>query len=136
MYFTVLRAVAALLPLGAALTPALADDADMCGRARGDDSIAACSRLLARNPRDAGAHYSRGYAYEWRKGDHDSAIADFDQAIALNPKYGIAYADRGFSYEHKGDWDHAFADFNQAILFDPNLPGAYNGRGNANTHRG
>jgi tetratricopeptide (TPR) repeat protein len=137
MYFLViLRAAAVLLTLDAALVPALADDADTCRRASGDDSIAACSRLLARNPKDAGVYYSRGYAYEWRKGDHDHAIADFDQAIVLNPKYALAYADRGFSYEHKGDWDHAFADFEQAILFDPKLPGAYNGRANVYKQRG
>jgi Flp pilus assembly protein TadD len=137
MYFLViLRAAAALLTLGSALVPALADDADTCRRATGDDSIAACSRLLARNPKDAGAYYSRGYAYEWRKSDHDHAIADFDQAIVLNPKYALAYADRGFSYEHKGEYDHAFADFDQAILFDPTLPGAYNGRGNVYKQRG
>jgi tetratricopeptide (TPR) repeat protein len=137
MNFTVvLRIAAALLTLGTALAPALADDADTCRKASGDDSIAACSRLLARNPKDAGAYYSRGYAYEWRKGDHDRAITDFDQAIVLNPKYALAYADRGFSYEHKGEWDHAFADFDQAILFDPKLPDAYNGRANVYKQRG
>jgi Tfp pilus assembly protein PilF len=112
------------------------DDADTCRKASGDDSIAACSRLLARNPKDAGAHYSRGYVYEWRKGDHDRAIANFDQAIVLNPKYALAYADRGFSHEHKGEWDRAFADFDQAIRFDPRLPGAYNGRANVYKQRG
>jgi tetratricopeptide (TPR) repeat protein len=131
----VLRPAAALLILGTGLAPALADDADTCRKASGDDSIAACSRLLARNPKDAAANYSRGYAYEWRKGDHDRAIANFDQAIILNPKYALAYANRGFSYEHKGEWDRAFADFDQAILFDPKLPDAYNGRANVYNHR-
>jgi tetratricopeptide (TPR) repeat protein len=116
--------------------PALADDAVTCEKASGGDSIAACARLLAQNPKDADVYYSRGYAYEWRKGDHDRAIADFSQAIAFNPKYALAYQDRGFSHEHKGDWDQALADFNQAILFDSNLFGAYNGRGNVYWHRG
>ena len=135
-FIVVLRAVAALLTLSAALAPALADDADTCRKASGDDSVAACSRVLARNPKDAGAYYSRGYAYEWRKGDHDRAITDFDQALVLNPKYALAYADRGFSHEHKGEWDRAFADFDQAILFDPKLPDAYNGRANVYKQRG
>jgi tetratricopeptide (TPR) repeat protein len=136
LFNVVLRAAAAPLALGAALAPALANDADTCRKASGDDSIAACSHLLARNPKDAGAYFSRGYAYEWRKGDHDHAIADYDKAIALNPKYALAYAERGFGYEHKGEWDRAFADFDHAIQLDPNLPGAHNGRGNMYKRRG
>jgi tetratricopeptide (TPR) repeat protein len=135
-FILVLRAAAVLLTLGAALAPALADDADTCRKASGDDSIAACSRLLARNPKDADAYYSRGYAYEWRKGEHDRAIADFDQAIVLNPKYARAYADRGFSYEHKGEWDRAIADYEQAIQLDPKLVVAYTRRGSAYDHKG
>jgi hypothetical protein len=54
-FIVALRAAAMLLTLGAALAPALADDANTCRNASGDDSITACSRLLARNPKDAGA---------------------------------------------------------------------------------
>src|SRR6516165_2019523 len=92
MYFAVLRAAAVLMALGAGL--ALAADVDTCRKAIGDDSIAACGRLVAKNPKDADAFTNLGVAYE-RKGDHDRAIANFDRAIAANPKYALAFLGRG-----------------------------------------
>jgi hypothetical protein len=47
------RAGAALLALCAATGPAAADDAATCTKAEGDESTAACTRLLASNPDNA-----------------------------------------------------------------------------------
>jgi biopolymer transport protein ExbD len=60
-----------------------ADDTSVCKQATGDEAIAACTRLLALNPRDAVAYTNRGFAYE-KKGDHRRASTDYDQATKLN----------------------------------------------------
>jgi tetratricopeptide (TPR) repeat protein len=86
MYFIALRAAAALLTAGAALSPALANDADTCKKGNGDDTIAACSRLLARNRNDVSAYVQRGNAYYF-KGEYDRALAEYDQATRLDSKY-------------------------------------------------
>jgi tetratricopeptide (TPR) repeat protein len=111
-----------------AISPAVADDRSVCTGGTGDDRIAACTRLLTRNPKDAGAYSNRGNAY-FRKGEYDRAIADFDQAIGLNPKDAGAHSDRGAAYEGKGDNDRALADYTLAININPNFPQAYNNRG-------
>jgi tetratricopeptide (TPR) repeat protein len=56
-----------------------------------DEAIAACSRLLAADPKDALAYAGRGIAYN-RKGNYDRAISDFDQAI--RPGFAFASHDK------------------------------------------
>ena len=116
----VLCAAAALMAFGIATAPAAADDRDTCDNGKGDDAIAACSRLIGRNPKDTGTYNNRGLAY-YRKGDHDRAIIDYDQAITLDPKYALAYSNRGLAYTDKGDYDRAIADHVQAVKLDPSL---------------
>ncbi len=114
--------------LGAAATPAAADDRDTCDNGQGDDKIAACSRLIQRNARDARAYNNRGFAYD-NKGDHDRAIADYDQAIRLDPTNAIAYSNRCSAYRGKGEHNRALGDCDQAIRLNPNIAYAYIGRG-------
>jgi tetratricopeptide (TPR) repeat protein len=120
--------VAAGLLLSFAGAPAWADDRSTCYKGTGEHAIAACTRVLAHNPKDADIYYNRGNAYKnqklqgvgpemWR--DYDRAIADYSQAIRLDPKYAVAYINRGISYEAKGDNDRAIADYDQAIRLDP-----------------
>ena len=54
---------------------------------------------------------SRAYL---KKGDYDSAIADFSEAIRLDPKSAEAYYGRGYAYARKGDKAKAEEDFAQA----------------------
>jgi tetratricopeptide (TPR) repeat protein len=84
-------------------------------------AVAACSRLIARNPGDAISYLHRGEAYRI-EGRYDQAIADLDQAIRLDPKSTfstMAYTGRGEAYRGKGDYHRAIADFEQAIRLDP-----------------
>jgi hypothetical protein len=60
---------------------ALADDFNTCRNVPGDSAIAACSRVLRRNPTDATAYARRGDAHNLR-GGYDHAIADYDRALA------------------------------------------------------
>jgi tetratricopeptide (TPR) repeat protein len=133
-YRIVWQLAAALLAFGIAAQPAPsagqapAWDAAACARADGDDSIAACSRMLARNPKNASAAYHRGRAYA-RKRDHDRAIADLDEAIRLDSRYVPAYTERGVVYNAKGEQDRAIGDYNEAIRLDPRNPVPLNHRG-------
>lgn len=69
---------------------ATADDRSVCQQVTGDDAIAACTRMLALNPRNANAYVVRGAAY-FRRGDYGHAISNYDQAIRLDPKCTNAY---------------------------------------------
>ena len=72
----------------------------------------------------AAAAVDRGNA-EWRKGDYDTAVADFTEAIRLDPKDALSYFCRGKCYENKGEYDKAIADFTEAIRLDPKFVAAY-----------
>jgi tetratricopeptide (TPR) repeat protein len=130
MYFMFFRAAAALIALGAALAPATADDDATCRRASGDDSIMACSRLIARHPRDAAAYFSRGAAWE-NKGEDERALADYHQAIRLDPMLSAAYVGRGNLYEKRGEHDRAMASYDQALRINPRDAFALTSRGDA-----
>jgi tetratricopeptide (TPR) repeat protein len=98
----ILRTAAALLAFGMASAPARAGDREVCDKGSGEDSIAACSRLIQRNPRDAVAYRNRGVEY-WYRHDYDRAMADLNKAIALNPKYARGYGNRAAVCALRGD---------------------------------
>jgi tetratricopeptide (TPR) repeat protein len=87
-----------LLPFASALfvlvatlaAPAWADDAETCKKVGGDDSLAACTRLISSQTLRGGdlaqAYASRGVIYIRFKGDWDRAIADYGEALRLDPK--------------------------------------------------
>jgi hypothetical protein len=90
--FLVLRAVATgLLIFGALLvSPATADDGQICNNSFGDVAIAACTRAMASGQYTtqsvATLYTSRGIAYS-AKGQRDRAIQDFGQVIRLEPQF-------------------------------------------------
>jgi tetratricopeptide (TPR) repeat protein len=127
----VLCFAAALMTFGVAPLSAVADDSETCRDAqKGDEAVAACGRLIARNPKDAAAYNNRGHVYN-AKGDYDRAVADFNEAIRLDAKLAVAYNNRGFAWYRKSDYDRAIADYDQVIRLDPKVAVAYNNRGNA-----
>jgi tetratricopeptide (TPR) repeat protein len=126
---------AALSILGAAAPSAGADEGQACRGLNRDEAMAACSRLIARNPIDADAYNNRGLAHSAR-GEYDRGIIDFDRAIQLDPKLAAAYNNRANAYRSKGDYDHAVADYSQAVRLDPKDAVAYDGRGNALSRKG
>jgi tetratricopeptide (TPR) repeat protein len=117
---------------GPGAAPAAAADAVACARGTGDDVIAACSRVLDRDPGNAAAYNSRGSAYAGR-GDYDRAIADFDQALKLNPGNAAAYAGRGKAHDARGEHGRAIADYDQALMFDPGNAAVRQSREHAQT---
>jgi tetratricopeptide (TPR) repeat protein len=129
MYRVILCTAAALL-VAAAIQPATADDRTVCVSGTGDEAIAACTRMLSLDRKNAASYYAIcGIAYH-RKGKYDLAISDFDQVIRLDPKLAAnAYTSRGDAYGAKRDYGRAIADFDQAIRLDPKLAAAYIDRG-------
>ncbi len=100
-----------------------------------DRAIAAYSRAIELNPKNAGAYNYRGVAYGV-KGEHDLAIKDFNRSIQLNPNDAEVYYNRGVAYDMKSHVGHAFKNYTKAIQLDPDLAKAYTNRGNAYNNKG
>ena len=68
---------------------AWADDRDSCNKFTGDDSIAACTRLIASKELQGGdlaqAYRSRALNYTLFKGDYDRAIATLPRRFGSIP---------------------------------------------------
>ncbi len=110
---------------------AFAQDEMRCREKDGDLGIAACTRAIQRNPRDANLYYFRGIRHE-NKGDFDRALADYTSAIKRDPKHESAFENRGNIYLYqKREYDRAIADFDQAIKIEPNIASAFSSRGAA-----
>lgn len=137
MYRIIFGVMIALSTFG--MPAAAADDNSTCASGAGDDAIAACSRLIKRNPKNATAHARRAQAYDGR-GEYDLAIADLNVVLRLTPAgtpiVATIYYVRGGFYHKKRDFDRAIADYDQAIRLQPDYAphysergGAYNGKG-------
>jgi tetratricopeptide (TPR) repeat protein len=130
MYRIISYAAAALLTASIGAAPALAGDAETCKMSSGEDGIAACSRVIARQPKSSVAYYNRALAYG-RKADYDRAIADLDQAIRRNSKNANFYTERCWAYDSKRNYDRAIADCEQAVKLDPTKVVIYGQRADA-----
>ena len=99
-------------------------DAEQCANAgdSGDDTIAACTRAIKSGQLSsvnlAVTFYNRGNTWG-RKGDNESALADYNETIRLIPQYALAYHNRGNTWGRKGDNDRALADYDEAIRLNP-----------------
>ena len=114
----------------AGLHQAAAQTADQqsCIKDSGDVAIAACTRVIRENPKDAITYSNRGRAWGL-KGDYDKAIADFNEAIRLRPQNGYIYYSRGLAWRLKDDHDKAIADYTEAIRLNPKYSSPYHSRG-------
>ena len=114
---------------------AFAGVAEDCAKRSGDASIEACSQVIRKNPRDAGAYYNRGDTYRERGQDGDlaRALADLNQAIKLEPSFGWSRVARAQTWQAMKEYDKSIADYDDVIRRLPKdtcIPCAYNGRGN------
>ncbi len=67
--------------------------------------------------------------YYARKGDFDTAVAEFKRAIELNPGYGDAYHNLANTYHQKKEYDQAIVYYQKALIVNPNLWQSYVGMG-------
>lgn len=122
-------AVALLLGLSAALGGySGSDPAKDCGRAEGGDlAIAACTEVIRRDPKNAGAYNNRAIFHK-RKGKVEEAIVDYTKAIEIKPEGDYFYS-RGELHLMQGHSDLALADYTQAIDLGAKSAGLYTNRG-------
>ena len=102
-----------------------------------DNGIQRILKVIQPNPPelDSAEEYNkRGETY-YKKGDLDSAIADYDKAIALDRDFHEAYNNRGNAYRDKEDFYRAINEYNRAIELAPEYPYPYNGRGDIYKNR-
>jgi tetratricopeptide (TPR) repeat protein len=128
-----LSLVGFLVLIGTFTARARADDVQACRQVNGDDSIAACTRLIASKSLGgadlAEAYLSRGSGYARFKRDYDRAIADYGEALRLDSRNARVYAFRGGVYVRKGNLDRALADLTEAKRLDPKLAAVYSSLG-------
>src|SRR5262245_32748568 len=110
--------LASLLP-----DSALADYWTDCAQGNDQDlRIAACTRVLyndqATRERRSKAFYNRGVAH-YKKGDDDSAIADYSGAIELGLDDYLVYRGRGDARSRQGNLREALADFRKGESLVP-----------------
>lgn len=132
MYRTICCAVAALLALSVA-SVAAPDEAATCENGWGDDAIAACTRVIERDPTDATAYYNRGVAQK----EVDRSESDFEQAMTLGFGREDNRAASGhvapnahiFMCGHLGGYYYVIAQCTRLLMLEPKNAGAYNNRG-------
>lgn len=83
------------------------------------EAVAAYSKLIELNPKDADAYHLRGCS-QFKRGKIAESIADFDKYIELVPKAKISHWQRGISYYYAGQWAEGIAQFEGYQDFDSN----------------
>ena len=121
-----------VLAIGGA--PVAADDKTVCfGPSSGDDSIAACTRLISSRILSgselANAYGRRANNLLTIKNDLDGALADLNEAIKLDPRNAVSYISRGAIFAKKGSYERALIDLNEARRIKPQDAFVSNGFG-------
>ena len=119
------------LPQASPLTPAaelrIANDLDDLGRT--DEAISGLDALIAREPDNYDALYTRGNilrGHERWKEAADSYTRALERLKTPNKQQWTLYYFRGISYERSGDWPKAEADFKTALKMQPDQPAVLN----------
>jgi tetratricopeptide (TPR) repeat protein len=96
---------------------------------RYEQTIRICNELLGDDPDNRRAYALRGYAYLFKKGDGQKAIADFTEVLKRDLGNAAIYVARARANAQTKDDDRAIADCTAAIRLDPNYAEAYAERG-------
>ena len=91
-----------------------------------EGAIAQLDPLIAQNPNDAAALFSKG-SVQFEQGDYQAAIDSFTQAAEKGEGAASANAlvERGNAHYEMGQYDQAVDDYRSALRIDPNNAQAY-----------
>ena len=104
---------------------------------RVEERFTQLDEAIARNPRDADAHFNRASAYRsLGRNQYHRALADYDEVIRLNPENVKAYSWRAFVHDLQGQYERAIADMDQIIRAQPDDEKALSNRGLVYEHKG
>lgn len=107
----------------AILKTAMAKEKD---RAALDQALADLDALVVKKPKDADAHYARGWVLS-RLGRPDPAVAAYDKAFELDKKLADAAYNAGVVLARAGKGKDAAIRFDRALAADPkHVDAAYN----------
>jgi tetratricopeptide (TPR) repeat protein len=100
-----------------------------------DQSIAAFTEAIERDPKHALAYGDRGFVYA-ATGDQEKAQADWAEATRLDPGCPKQYYYRGRFFADKGRLDLAIGQYDKALQLDGSMAQAHAWRGNARAESG
>jgi tetratricopeptide (TPR) repeat protein len=90
------------------------------------DALTAVDGVIAKNGKDADAHYARGWLLS-RLGKPDDAVVAYDKALQLDPKLADAAYNAGVVLGSLHREKDAIAHFDRALAIDPkHVDAAYN----------
>jgi tetratricopeptide (TPR) repeat protein len=128
----VLRASVAVL-VCVVCQPVRADDEEACKKGKGDEAVAACTRILdsksVRGEPLAELFAARGFQNLGLK-KYDPAAQDFEESLKINPKASI-FLWLGHAYRSQGKLDNAIASYGESIKLNAEDPDTHYFRGNA-----
>ena len=73
---------------------------------------------IAKDDKDAFAHYVAAVVYIWKR-DHERSAHEADRALSLNPNYALAINARGLVHIYTGEPANAVPYIEKAIRLDP-----------------
>ncbi len=76
------------------------------------------SESIAKDDKDAFAHYVAAVVYIWKR-DHERSAHEADRALSLNPNYALAINARGLAHIYTGEPAKAVPYIEKAIRLDP-----------------
>ena len=83
-----------------------------------DEAERLVNELIAKDDKDAFAHYVAAVVYIWKR-DHERSAHEADRALSLNPNYALAINARGLVHIYTGEPANAVPYIEKAIRLDP-----------------
>jgi adenylate cyclase len=83
-----------------------------------DEAERLVNESIAKDDKDAFAHYVAAVVYIWKR-DHERSAHEADRALSLNPNYALAINARGLAHIYAGEPAKAVPYIEKAIRLDP-----------------